>query len=116
MSEKATINISIFKRLVSHLKPYRKTFFVAVLCSILLAVLGVSIPLLIRSMVNNYIAIDLKTETPQPNMLLFWTLVILGILFVEQIIQFVGSYFSNLIAQSIIRSEEHTSELQSHHD
>src|SRR5574343_72678 len=102
MSEKATINISIFKRLVSHLKPYRKTFFVAVLCSILLAVLGVSRPLLIRSMVNNYIAIDLKTETPQPNMLLFWTLVILGILFVEQIIQFVGSYFSNLIAQSII--------------
>lgn len=102
MSEKATINISIFKRLVSHLKPYRKTFFVAVLCSILLAVLGVSRPLLIRSMVNNYIAIDLKTETPQPNMLLFWTLVILGILFIEQIIQFVGSYFSNLIAQSII--------------
>jgi ATP-binding cassette subfamily B multidrug efflux pump len=102
MSEKATINISIFKRLVSHLKPYRKTFFVAVLCSILLAVLGVSRPLLIRSMVNNYIAIDLKTETPQPNMLLFWTLVILGILFVEQIIQFIGSYFSNLIAQSII--------------
>ena len=102
MSEKATINISIFKRLVSHLKPYRKTFFVAVLCSILLAVLGVSRPLLIRSMVNNYIAIDLKTETPQPNMLLFWTVVILGILFVEQIIQFVGSYFSNLIAQSII--------------
>lgn len=102
MSEKATINISIFKRLVSHLKPYRKTFFVAVLCSILLAVLGVSRPLLIRSMVNNYIAIDLKHDTPQPNMLLFWTLVILGILFIEQIIQFVGSYFSNLIAQSII--------------
>lgn len=102
MSEKATINISIFKRLVSHLKPYRKTFFVAVLCSILLAVLGVSRPLLIRSMVNNYIAIDLDKDTPQPNMLLFWTLVILGILFVEQIIQFVGSYFSNLIAQSII--------------
>jgi len=102
MSEKATINISIFKRLVSHLKPYRKTFFVAVLCSILLAVLGVSRPLLIRSMVNNYIAIDLDKETPQPNMLLFWTLIILGILFIEQIIQFVGSYFSNLIAQSII--------------
>lgn len=102
MSEKATINISIFKRLVSHLKPYRKTFALAVSCSILLAILGVSRPLLIRTMVNNYIAIDTEKVAPQPTMLLFWTLVILGILFVEQIVQFVGSYFSNLIAQSII--------------
>lgn len=102
MSEKATINISIFKRLVSHLKPYRKTFVLAVLCSISLAILGVSRPLLIGRMVSQYIDIDLKTETPQPEMLLFWTMVILGILFIEQVIQFVGSYFSNLIAQSII--------------
>ena len=99
MSEKATINISIFKRLVSHLKPYRKTFALAVFCSVTLALLGVSRPILIGSMVKNYIDIDLKSETPQPEMLLFWTLVILGILFLEQIVQFVGSYFSNLIAQ-----------------
>jgi len=102
MSEKATINISIFKRLVSHLKPYRKTFALAVFCSVTLALLGVSRPILIGSMVKNYIDIDLKTETPQPDMLLFWTLIILGILFLEQIVQFIGSYFSNLIAQSII--------------
>ncbi|MEN9999706.1 MAG: hypothetical protein RI922_2696, partial [Bacteroidota bacterium] len=102
MSEKASINISIFKRLVSHLKPYRKKFVLAVLCSISLAILGVSRPILIGRMVSQYIDIDLKTETPQPEMLLFWTMVILGILFIEQVIQFVGSYFSNLIAQSII--------------
>lgn len=98
MSQKATINISIFKRLVSHMKPYRRLFALAVTCTILLAFLGPARPILIGKMVNKYII-----ESQNGEMLLLWTGVIIGILFLEGILQFTSSYFSNLLAQSVIR-------------
>jgi ATP-binding cassette subfamily B protein len=42
-------------------------------------------------------------ETQNGEELLTWTLVILGILLLEGVLQFVSNYFSNLFAQSIIR-------------
>lgn len=98
MSQKATIDISIFKRLVSHMKPYRRLFALAVTCTILLAFLGPARPILIGKMVNKYII-----ESQNGEMLLLWTGVIIGILFLEGILQFTSSYFSNLLAQSVIR-------------
>lgn len=98
MSQKATINISIFKRLVSHMKPYRRLFALAVTCTILLAFLGPARPILIGRMVNSYIIMSQNGE-----MLLLWTGIIIGILFFEAILQFASSYFSNLLAQSVIR-------------
>jgi ATP-binding cassette subfamily B protein len=98
MSQKATINISIFKRLVSHMKPYRRLFALAVTCTILLAFLGPARPILIGRMVNSYIIMSQNGE-----MLLLCTGIIIGILFFEAILQFASSYFSNLLAQSVIR-------------
>ena len=49
-------------------------------------------------MVQKYIV-----ETQNGEELLTWTLVILGILLLEGVLQFVSNYFSNLFAQSIIR-------------
>lgn len=49
-------------------------------------------------MVNNYIVKDQNSSQ-----LLYWTLIIGGILLTETVLQFVSSYFSNLFAQSIIR-------------
>ena len=98
MSQKATINISIFKRLVSHMKPYRRLFALAVTCTILLAFLGPARPILIGRMVNSYIIMSQNGQ-----MLLLWTGIIIGILFFEAILQFASSYFSNLLAQSVIR-------------
>ncbi len=98
MSEKATINISIFKRLISYLKPYKKLFSLAVLCTILLACLGPSRPLIIGIVVDKYIVHNQNGE-----MLLFWTAIVIGLLVVEGLLQFTNSYLSNLLAQSIIR-------------
>jgi ATP-binding cassette subfamily B protein len=98
MSQKATIDISIFKRLVSYVKPYRKLFALAVMCTILLAVLGPARPALVGKMVNDYII-----NSQNGDKLLFWTLIIIGMLCVEGVLQFASSYFSNLLAQSVIR-------------
>lgn len=99
MSEKAVLNISIFKRLVSYMRPYRKLFAIAVICTILLAFLGPARPYIIgRVMVQKYVV-----DTQNAQMLFFWTMVIIGMLLLEGVLQFAGSYFSNLLAQSIIR-------------
>ena len=98
MSQKATIDISIFKRLVSYVKPYRRLFALAVMCTILLSFLGPARPALIGKMVNDYIINSQNGEK-----LLFWTLIIIGMLCIEGVLQFSSSYFSNLLAQSVIR-------------
>ena len=97
MSEKAIINISIFKRLIGHIKPYRSLFFVAVFCTLSLAVLGPLRPMLIGKMVNNYIIQEQNSQQ-----LLFWSVIIATMLLGEAILQFTNSYFSNLLAQSVI--------------
>lgn len=98
MSEKASINLSVFWRLIAHAKPYRRYFAFAIFCTLTLAFLGPARPILIGKMVDNYIVKDQNGE-----MLLFWFLVIAVMLGIEAILQFVNSYFSNLLAQSVIR-------------
>jgi ATP-binding cassette subfamily B multidrug efflux pump len=98
MSEKASINLSVFWRLITYTKPYGRYFAFAVFCTLMLAFLGPARPILIGKMVDNYIVKDQNGE-----MLLFWFLIIVFMLGIEAILQFVNSYFSNLLAQSVIR-------------
>ncbi len=98
MSEKASINLYIFKRLLSYLKPYRSLFILTVCCTVFLALLGPVRPALIGSMVDQYII-----KNPNEQLLFKWTLLIVGLLIIEQVLQFATSYFSNLLAQSVIK-------------
>lgn len=41
-------------------------------------------------------------QSQNPSMLLFWSFILLGVLMVEGLLQLVSSYFSNLLAQSVI--------------
>jgi ATP-binding cassette subfamily B protein len=98
MSEKTRINRSIFKRLISYARPYRSLFVLAVLSTILLAMLGPARPMIIGNMVTNYIVKDKNASA-----LFFWTSIIIVMLVIEAVLQFCGSYLSNLLAQSIIK-------------
>ena len=97
MAEKSKLNFEVFKRLLSYWKNYKKLFFIAVLCVLLLAVLGPTRPKIIGYMVDEYII-----KSQDGDMLLFWTLIVIGILIFEAILQFLSTYFANLFAQSII--------------
>jgi ATP-binding cassette subfamily B protein len=97
VSEKASINISIFKRLIGHVKSYKTLFFVAVFCTLSLAVLGPLRPMLIGEMVNKYIV-----QGQDGELLLFWSGIVAAMLLGEAALQFANSYFSNLLAQSVI--------------
>ncbi len=98
MSEKKGLNTLVFRRLLSHAKPYRGLFALAVFCTITLSFIGPLRPKLIGEMVDKYIV-----KSQDSVQLLNWTLVIIALLVIEGLLQFAGSYLSNLLAQNIIR-------------
>ncbi|MFM7006778.1 MAG: ABC transporter ATP-binding protein [Flavobacteriales bacterium] len=96
MSQK--LQYSLFKRLFAFAKPYKKYLIVAVSATIFLAVLSPSRPYVIGQIIDKYL---LKAH--DPSMLLQGSLLVLAMLLLEAILQVVGTYFSNLLAQSVIR-------------
>jgi len=97
VSEKASINTKIFKRLVAHIKPYKGLFFIAVFCTLSLAAIGPSRPMVIGHMVDEYIV-----KSKDGDKLLLWSGVVVIMLVFEALLQFANTYFSNLLAQSVI--------------
>ena len=98
MKEKKTLNLSLFGRLVRYAIPYKKYFIISVVCIVSLSLLGPLRPYIIGEMVDKHIV-----KSQNKSMLLFWSLVVVGILILESLLQLTTSYFSNLLAQSVIR-------------
>lgn len=98
MKEKKSLNLSLFGRLVRYAIPYKKYFAISVFCIVSLSILGPLRPYFIGGMVDKYII-----KSQNESMLLFWALVIVAILMLESVLQLTSSYFSNLLAQSVIR-------------
>ena len=88
----------LFKRLLFFAKPYRKYLSIAIISVILLSIPGPLRPLLIGRMVDKYIV-----QSQNPTMLLWWSMLLLGVMMAEGFLQLISSYFSNLLAQSVIR-------------
>ena len=98
MEIQPTKKYNLFVRLLSLARPYKRYFFIAFLCIITLSFLGPLRPYLIGKMVDNYIINSQNKEK-----LLTWSLIIAGILVLEGVFQLIASYFSNLLAQSVIK-------------
>lgn len=97
MSDKASINIRIFRRLVTHVRPYRPILFMTVFCTLALAVLGPSRPMVVGQMVDKYIV---KSQNGEK--LFFWAVIVVIMLVFEALLQFANTYLSNLLAQNVI--------------
>lgn len=89
--------MQIFKRLMSFAKRYRLYFFIASASTILLALFSVLSPYILINTVDEYILSKDKVG------LLNYTLLMLGILLVEVLLQFTFIYFANWVGQHIIR-------------
>lgn len=88
----------LFQRLLYFARPYKKYFIISVVSILILSFLGPFRPYFIGQLVDEYIVKNQNHE-----MLLIGSLVVVGILISEGILQLVSSYFSNLLAQSVIR-------------
>mgnify|MGYP003665583387 FL=1 len=89
--------MQIFKRLMSFAKRYRLYFFIASSSTILLALFSVLSPYILINTVDDYILTKDKVG------LLNYSLLMLGILLVEVLLQFTFIYFANWVGQHIIR-------------
>ena len=88
----------LLQRLLHFAKPYKTYFFVSVACILLLSFLGPFRPYFIGQLVDKYIVKDQNHKA-----LLVGSLIVVGILVSEGLLQLFSSYFSNLLAQSVIR-------------
>lgn len=96
--KKPIFNFYILKRLFEYVKPYKKYLVLAFVFTLGLAVVSPLRPSIIGNMVDEYIEKD-----QNPSALWLWTLVIIGMLVIEALFQFLTTFFSNLLAQSLIK-------------
>ena len=96
-SKKSIINLGLLKRVMSFVKPYRWVFNLTVFSTILLGLLSITRPILIEYTVDNFIIGNDK------EMLLHYTLIMVGLLIMESFVQFFFMYAANWIGQSVIK-------------
>lgn len=100
MSKQSKLDTQVFKRLMKFAWPYKRLVIISFFCTIFLAVVSPYRPKLIGDIVQKYIVSE---QTRDVHLFFFWTIIVLGMLFLEAILQFLTTYFSNLLAQSVIR-------------
>lgn len=94
---KNKINFQVFTRLLSYASSYKFYYIIALLSTLILAFVSPSRVKLIGSTIDEYIV-----KNQNGKLLLVGILIIIGMLLLETILQFVSSYYSNLLAQSVI--------------
>jgi ATP-binding cassette, subfamily B, multidrug efflux pump len=98
MSEnKAKIDVKIFQRLLHYARPYKAFLIIAFLFTLGISIIAPLRPSLLGNMVTEYIEKDQNEY-----LLLFWTLIVIGLLVLETLFQYFNTYYANLLAQSII--------------
>ncbi len=100
MSNKVTGNafdFKIFRRLMSYAKAYRFQFILSIVAVLLLAALSAARPILLQWIVDDYIL------NKNAKLLLTFSLIMLGVVFLEVFFQFLFIYFTNWLGQHIIK-------------
>jgi ABC-type multidrug transport system fused ATPase/permease subunit len=92
-----TYDFSLFKRVMSYVKPYNKIFFSTSLFAILLSFLSPARPVLIQHAFDNFIL------EPNPEKLKHITLLLILLLVIESVIQFFYTYWANYLGQAVIK-------------
>lgn len=88
---------NLFKQVFRFVKPHIKVFRITLLLTILLAIVAPIRPFITQITIDNYIANGDKIK------LLQFTLVMLLLLIAQSFLQFLFSYYSNVIGQNVIR-------------
>ena len=90
--------LPLLKRLLKLIGPYKKYFLISGFAVISLSFLAPLRPYLISEMVEKYII-----QSQDSSQLLWWSVLIVSLLLLEGGLQVLSTFFSNLLAQSLIR-------------
>jgi len=95
--EGKTFDVTLLRRVMAYVKPYKSLFFGTSLFAILLAFLSPARPILIQYAFDNFIL------NPDEYKLLLTTLFLVAILIAESISQYFYTYWANILGQSVIK-------------
>jgi len=98
MSQQTRSDIKVFKRLLVFAKDYKRYLLLTLLFTIVLGAISPVRPMLIGEVVNRFIV-----DSQDQSALTKWCILLVGISLSEGVFQFLNSYYSNLMAQSVIR-------------
>lgn len=90
-------DLKLLSKIFRYVGPYKRIFYAALMLTVVLSALTTARPLLIQYTIDNFIM------EPQADMLLNFTLLLMGLLVVEASVQFLFIYSANFLGQSIIR-------------
>lgn len=90
-------DVPLFKRIMAYVKPYNKVFYITSAISIVLAFMAWIRPVLIQ------VTIDENIKKLDKEGLLIMTLILIGVLIIESILEYFFNYLSNLLGQNVIR-------------
>lgn len=93
----SAFDLSLFLRVMKYVKPYKAMFLFTAFTVVVSALLAPLRPLLIQYTLDNSVMI------PDLEMLTFLTIVIIGLLILESVVQFVQTYLANWLGQTVIR-------------
>ena len=91
------IDVKLLSRVMRFVMPYKVVFLISIFFSISLGVLSISRPIIIEYTVDHFII------GADPEMLLKYTIIMIGLLLLESIVQFLFMYAANWIGQSVIK-------------
>lgn len=99
MSNKKTsvFDVSLFKRLLKFIRPYKLVFFGSLILVIGLAIFGALRPYVLQQ------AIDLKIKQQVYDGFLLYVAVMVGLLLLEVVFQLLFIYYANWLGQSVVK-------------
>ena len=90
-------DFSLFRRVMTYVKPYSRMFYITAILSIVLALIALIRPILIQITINDYI------KELDANGLFFMTMLLVGFLVLEAILQYFFTLLGNLLGQNVIK-------------
>ncbi|MCT4630391.1 ABC transporter ATP-binding protein [Winogradskyella sp.] len=96
-NKKKIFDVTLFKRLLHYIKPYKTIFIISLVCVISLAVFGALRPYVLKE------AIDVKIANKEYNGFVFYMTIMLVLLLFEVITQLLFIYYASWLGQSVVK-------------
>lgn len=95
--QKKIFDITLFKRLLGYIKPYRLIFVLSLICVVGLAIFGAARPYVLKE------AIDVNISPRLYDGFIAYILLMVGLLVLEVICQLLFIYFASWLGQSVVK-------------
>ena len=95
--KKKVFDVSLFKRLLQYIKPYKLVFIISLVCVVSLAAFGALRPLVLQQAIDKHVALR------QYDGFMFYIIAMLVLLLLEVVSQLLFIYYASWLGQSVVK-------------